>query len=109
MMLLSFCGGGWFMAKTSIKLKPFFVFGIKKTLQEDIKVVKVHQRVANFSNGKSIYQPSNLLVNLYYIISFLFSAGLIMLATRYVALFLTNKISQQLYDCLLSKWPSGVK
>ena len=109
MMVLSFCGGGWFMAKTSIKLSPFFVFGINRTLQEDIEVVRIHQRTMYFSNGESVYPPKNFLISLYSIISFLFAAGLIMLTTRYVALFLTNKVSQQLYDYLLTKWPSGVK
>ena len=108
-MVLSFCRGGWFAAKTSMKLSPFFVFGINRTLQEDIEVVRIHQRTMYFSNGESVYPPKNFLISLYSIISFLFAAGLIMFATRYVALFLTNKISQQLYDCLLSKWPCEEK
>lgn len=108
-MVLSFIGGGWFMAATSLKLSPFFVFGINRTLQEDIEVVKTHQRTMYFSNGESVYPPKNFLISFYSIISFLFAAGLIMLAGRYIALFLTSKISQQLYDCFLSKWPSGVK
>jgi hypothetical protein len=101
------CFSCWFMAKTSIILTPYFVFGINRTLQEDIKVVKTHQRRIYFSNGESVYELDYFLVELYDMVSFLFIGGLTMVMLRYLALSLTHKISLQLYDCLLSKWPYG--
>lgn len=106
-LVFSFCGGCWFTSTTSLKLMPFFAFGIKETLQEDIKVVRTSHRRVYFSNEQSYYTPDHLIIGVYYMISFLFSGGVIMLSMRYVTLFLTNKFSSQLYDCLLSKWPTG--
>ena len=105
-MVLSLWGGGWFMTKTSFKLIPYFVYGYKKTVQDDIKVLNIQQRGIHFSNGESVASSKYLSITIYEMVSFIFAAGLVMLAARYTALFLTKRFSIQLYDCLLKDWLS---
>jgi hypothetical protein len=109
MMLVAFLGGCWYIAKTSAYLAPFFAFGTKKTLDENITVVKWHQRIIEFSNGETIHSADLFLFGIIEILGFIIVAGIVYLVVRYCILFITSKISPTIYQHLIDFWPPKTK
>lgn len=98
--IIGFIGGGWVVGKTYTRMAPYFAFGLKRVLNEDISVVRSHQGILEFSNGAIVNSNDVILLRLAVIIVFLLAAAIIVLVLKPSISFMSKKFSPPIYEHL---------
>ena len=83
----------WVMAITTPWLMPYFAFGFRKVINEDITLVRWHQRIVEFSNGETAHTGELFWLFIYLLFIFVVVTGSIGLLMHKGLLFITGKIS----------------
>ncbi|MHC4193575.1 MAG: hypothetical protein ACYS8I_14005 [Planctomycetota bacterium] len=97
---LAFMGGGYAFVKTLMFLAPYRVFGITRTLDENISLVHGGQTKLSFSNGEEVSINSYPSLIIAAIMAFGVGAGAVFLPLKHCIFYITAKTSPAVYKHL---------
>ncbi len=88
-------------------LAPYFAFGVRKTLDENITVVKWHQRIMEFSNGETVHVGDLWWLILFQMFAFIMVGGTAGILLKTVILLVMDKFFPEIHEYLISLYYSS--